>query len=93
MVKYRVDLLAVAAAFPGWSRYGFSILSIVREEEDEDSYLVVHIPNKAIRYNFKDKSFEKVHEFAPVGIENEVESTLECRWSHAFQYTESLAYV
>ncbi|TXG70571.1 hypothetical protein EZV62_005506 [Acer yangbiense] len=101
IVKYRVDLLAVAAAFPEMVRshpidrrkYGFSMLSIVREEEDEDSYLVVHIPNKAIRYNFKDKYFEKVHEFAPVGIEIEVESTLEYRCSHAFQYTESLAYV
>ncbi|TXG70567.1 hypothetical protein EZV62_005502 [Acer yangbiense] len=69
MIKYRVDLLSIAAAFPEMVRsyrdplmeylcyYGFSILSIVREEEDEDSYLVVHIPNKAIRYNFKDKSF------------------------------------
>ncbi|KAK1581320.1 hypothetical protein Q3G72_004955 [Acer saccharum] len=67
--------------------------SVVREEEDEDSYLLVHIPNKAMRYNFKDKSFEKVHELAPVGIKIEVVSTLEYRGSHAFQYTESLAYV
>ncbi|KAK3217645.1 hypothetical protein Dsin_011615 [Dipteronia sinensis] len=101
MVKYRVDLLAVAVAFPEMVRshpldirkYGFLILPVVREEEDEDSYFLVHIPNKPMRYNFKDKSFEKVHEFAPVGIKIEVESTLEYRWSHAFQYTESLAYV
>ncbi|TXG70561.1 hypothetical protein EZV62_005496 [Acer yangbiense] len=60
MVKYRVDLLSGAAAFP----------EMVRSHP-------LDIPNKAIRYNFKDKSFKKVHEFAPVGIEIEVESTLE----------------
>ncbi|KAK3217635.1 hypothetical protein Dsin_011605 [Dipteronia sinensis] len=73
MVKYRVDLLAVAVAFPEMVRshpldirkYGFLIHPVVREEEDEDSYFLVHIPNKPMRYNFKDKSFEKVHEFAP----------------------------
>ncbi|KAH7557363.1 hypothetical protein ACOSP7_027051 [Xanthoceras sorbifolium] len=103
MVKYQVDLLTVAAAFPEMVRsdpdtldlhyYGFSILSIVREENDEDSYFLVHIPNKAIRYNFKDKSFKKIHEFAPVGMEIKVESILEYRWCHAFQYVETLAYV
>ncbi|KAL5745898.1 hypothetical protein ACOSP7_027044 [Xanthoceras sorbifolium] len=103
MVKYRVDLLTVAAAFPEMARsyldpldfhyYGFSILSIVREEDDNNSYLVVHLPNKAIRYNFKDKSFKKLHEFAPIGTDIEEAATLEYRCFYAFQYSESLAYV
>ncbi|KAI9160929.1 hypothetical protein LWI28_012852 [Acer negundo] len=49
-VKYQVDLRAVAATFNEMVRsslepwdlhyYVFSILSVVREENDEDSYLV-----------------------------------------------------
>ncbi|KAL5810784.1 hypothetical protein ACOSQ4_027352 [Xanthoceras sorbifolium] len=77
MVKYQVDLLTISAAFP----------EMVRR------LLLVHIPNKAIRYNFKDKSFKKIHEFAPVGMAIKVESILEYRWCHAFQYIETLAYV
>ncbi|TXG70583.1 hypothetical protein EZV62_005518 [Acer yangbiense] len=102
-VKYRVDLLSVAAAFPEMIRsnldpwnlhyYGFWILSIIREDKDENSYLVVHLTKKAIRYNFNDKSFLKLHDFAPVGSQLESESTLEFEFFDAFHYIESLGYV
>ncbi|KAK1575398.1 hypothetical protein Q3G72_005129 [Acer saccharum] len=71
-MKYRVDLLSVATAFPEMIKsnhdpshlhYRFSILSIVREEKDEDSYLLPNLSKKAIRYNFEDESFKKLHDF------------------------------
>ncbi|KAJ4706608.1 putative F-box family protein [Melia azedarach] len=104
-VKYRVDLRIVATAFPKMVRtyldpgnlhyYAFSILSVVLEENDEDSYLVVHLPKKAVQYNFKDMTFKKLHDFAPnpVPFNIEDESTLEFGWFDAFQYTESLSFV
>ncbi|KAJ0099785.1 hypothetical protein Patl1_20714 [Pistacia atlantica] len=74
-VKYQVDLHPVVAAFPEMVRnyryqrklhyYLFSTLCVVREENDEDSYLVLHLPTKVIRYNFKDNSFRKIHDFTP----------------------------
>ncbi|XWS47701.1 hypothetical protein CRYUN_Cryun13aG0006700 [Craigia yunnanensis] len=67
LVKYQVDLNPIAAAFPKMARgyvdpidlhsYAFSILYVVHEETDEDSFLVLHLPNKAVRYNFMDSSF------------------------------------
>ncbi|KAE8720193.1 F-box family protein [Hibiscus syriacus] len=55
-VKYRVDLNPVAAAFPemvwGYADpidlqfYAFSILCVVREESDEGSFMVQHLPAK-----------------------------------------------
>ncbi|GMN41048.1 hypothetical protein TIFTF001_010276 [Ficus carica] len=62
-VKYRVDINGVLRAFPEMIRryldpldmdyYGFSILCVVREEADEESSLVLHIPGKALRFNVK----------------------------------------
>ncbi|XP_050222853.1 F-box protein At5g07610 [Mercurialis annua] len=73
-VKYRVDLNGVAGAYPEMIRlyldpsvlnhYAFQIMSIVKGESDEeDSFMVLHIPGKVIRYNFKDNSFEKIFDF------------------------------
>ncbi|OMO52212.1 hypothetical protein COLO4_37351 [Corchorus olitorius] len=68
-VKYHVDLEAISAAFPGMmirnpSGYVFSILSVVREAVDEESYLVLHIPGMAIHYNLKYGIFRKICDFA-----------------------------
>ncbi|CAL5364119.1 unnamed protein product [Camellia sinensis] len=67
-VKYHVDLGSVGAAFPqmmqrlSWNPmyYSFAILSLVREKKDDDSFMVLHIPGKILRYNLGDKSFEKI---------------------------------
>ncbi|MBA0639218.1 hypothetical protein Goklo_022264, partial [Gossypium klotzschianum] len=40
--------------------YAFSIFYIVREANDEESYMVLHIPEKAIPYSLKDGSFKKI---------------------------------
>lgn len=102
-VKYRVDLGGVTDVFPEMIRtyldpedlhyYGYSILCVVREENDDDSYLVLHLPKKAVRYNLKDRTFKKLHDVAPAGNQAEDESALQFRWFDAFQYTESLACV
>lgn len=104
-VKYQVDLNPVAAAFPEMVRgyadpidlhsYAFSILCVVHEETDEDSFMVLHLPNKARRYNFKDNSFRKLHDFAPlrsrVGVGGD--SSLEFEYFDAYQFIESFACV
>lgn len=45
--------------------YAFSILGVIREVNDAESCMVLHIPGKAIRYNLKDKTFDKICEFDP----------------------------
>ncbi|CAL5322919.1 unnamed protein product [Camellia sinensis] len=69
-VKYRVDIDAIPNAFPEMIRssldpsdlhyYQFVILDLIREENDDESFLVLHIPGKVIRYNFRDKSFREL---------------------------------
>ncbi|KAK8343994.1 hypothetical protein V6Z12_A07G051500 [Gossypium hirsutum] len=69
-VKYNINLDLLTAAYPGMVRtycvpsdlnyYVFSVLCIVREADDEESYMVLHIPEKAIHYNLKDGSFKKI---------------------------------
>ncbi|KAF5932781.1 hypothetical protein HYC85_028952 [Camellia sinensis] len=69
-VKYRVDIDAIPNAFLEMIRssldpsdlhyYQFVILGLIREEKDEESFLVLHIPGKVIRYNFRNKSFREL---------------------------------
>ncbi|MBA0785855.1 hypothetical protein Gotri_028072 [Gossypium trilobum] len=69
-VKYNINLDPLIVAYPGMVRtywdpsdlnyYAFSIFYIVREANDEESYMVLHIPEKAIRYSLKDGSFKKI---------------------------------
>ncbi|KAK1575507.1 hypothetical protein Q3G72_006076 [Acer saccharum] len=56
----------------------------VREENDEDSYLVVNLPKKVVRYKFNDKSFEKQHDFARVGTEVDTELELVIEYNRMF---------
>ncbi|KAK1399683.1 F-box domain [Heracleum sosnowskyi] len=75
-IKYKVDLSALANAFPEMMKknrffgYTVKIISLVRrgkeEEEEDGSFLVLEIPGgKIIRYNLVDKSAMKLWEFAP----------------------------
>ncbi|OMO52199.1 F-box protein [Corchorus olitorius] len=70
-LKYKVDFHPIAAAVPEMFcdsdiyPYLYSILGIVQEESDDDSFLVLYVPDKAIRYNFKDGSFTMLHDFGP----------------------------
>ncbi|XVF54910.1 hypothetical protein PTKIN_Ptkin05aG0218400 [Pterospermum kingtungense] len=71
-VKYRVHLDAIRVAFPDdlnvhsdFSCYSYVIFCVVRKANDEDSYMVLHIPGKVIEYNFSDGSFKTIFEFDP----------------------------
>ncbi|MBA0604338.1 hypothetical protein Godav_017005, partial [Gossypium davidsonii] len=69
-VKYNINLDPLIVAYPGMVRtywdpsdlnyYAFFIFYIVREANDEESYMVLHIPEKAIPYSLKDGSFKKI---------------------------------
>ncbi|PPS07480.1 hypothetical protein GOBAR_AA13180 [Gossypium barbadense] len=90
-VKYQVDLNPVAAAFTEMVRgYADPI-----DFHSYDSFMVLHLPNKARRYNFKDNSFRKLHDFAPlrsrVGVGGD--SSLEFEYFDAYQFIESFACV
>ncbi|XVF54914.1 hypothetical protein PTKIN_Ptkin05aG0218800 [Pterospermum kingtungense] len=53
------------------NRHSFVILGVVREANDEDSYMVLHVPGKAIRYNFKDDSFKTICDFDSNDIDDD----------------------
>ncbi|KAG8390236.1 hypothetical protein BUALT_Bualt01G0062800 [Buddleja alternifolia] len=98
-IKYQVDLSPVVEANPGmirstfrptnWYYYAFSIFCLVRGKEDENSFLVLQIPGKVIRYNLVYKTFEIMHEFEGA----EVEGNLRFPSTNGFQYIESLCGV
>lgn len=117
-VKCRVDLDALMNAFPvsisgyldpsNLHYYQFVILGLVRGEEDEDSFLVLHIPGNAIRYRFRDKTFRKLCDFPPGSTNIECDGSessidIECvgnesslkfnGWFEAFEFVESLSCV
>uniref|UniRef100_A0A5B7BNX6 F-box domain-containing protein n=1 Tax=Davidia involucrata TaxID=16924 RepID=A0A5B7BNX6_DAVIN len=95
-VKYEVDLAQVFAAFPDLmiskkNHTEFSILSVVREENEQESFLVLHFPGKAIRYKFKDETFKKIFDFGPSGcISNSCTEHLRFRWFDVCHYIETL---
>ncbi|XVF49413.1 hypothetical protein PTKIN_Ptkin04bG0009900 [Pterospermum kingtungense] len=104
-VKYHIDLDPVTGAFPEMMRtfvdpsslyyYEFSILCIVREANDEDSYMVLEIPDKAIQYNLKDGSFNKICDLAPHDDNDNIGGSrvafLRCFCAH--QFIQTLASV
>ncbi|XP_031108467.1 F-box protein At5g07610-like [Ipomoea triloba] len=94
-VKYRVDAKQVFAALPemrsDWDDfYAFSIFCLVRGKtgQDNDSFLVLQTPGKAIRFNLVDGSFDKICD-----LEDSQEHGSLRNLEHAFQYVESLCCV
>ncbi|KDO52564.1 hypothetical protein CISIN_1g0405681mg, partial [Citrus sinensis] len=102
-VKHHVDLGGVTAAFPEMIRtyrdpqdldyYEYSILGVVREENDDDSYMLLHLPNKVVHYDLKDNTLKEVLDVASNGSHAVDASSLQYRWFGAFQYHKSLASV
>ncbi|TXG70582.1 hypothetical protein EZV62_005517 [Acer yangbiense] len=106
-LKYHVDLEAIAISFPDMITicvdppdlhyYKFVILGIIREADDGESYMVLHIPGKAIRYNLHDKTFIKIFDFSPgrEDVENICNpGYLRFNWyDDAYQYIETLACI
>ncbi|KAL5745919.1 hypothetical protein ACOSP7_027065 [Xanthoceras sorbifolium] len=71
-----------------------SLLSILdtfhyKGENHEESYLVVDLTKKATSNNFNNKSFKKLHDFAPVGIPLKTSEKLQFGWVDTIHYIES----
>ncbi|XVF11356.1 hypothetical protein REPUB_Repub08aG0020700 [Reevesia pubescens] len=72
--------------------YVFSVLCIFKEANDKESYIVLHIPDKAIQYNLKDGSFKKICDL--YADENDYRGSptlisLTCFWAEQFIQTLS----
>lgn len=71
--KYRIDLDPISRAFPEikentlfeyQNNYVVKVFSLIgREDLLEDSFLVLEIPGKVIRYNLMDRSFKLIWDF------------------------------
>ncbi|KAF5761744.1 putative F-box domain-containing protein [Helianthus annuus] len=69
-VKFQVELDDLPGAFPEMINsylhpsspyyYQFNVIDVVRGENEEDTFMVVRIPGKLIRYNVHDKSFKQI---------------------------------
>ncbi|KAL5569809.1 hypothetical protein UlMin_026384 [Ulmus minor] len=97
-VKFRVDWSQIRTAFPEikfifnhLQRLDddlFSIVYIDPGDVNEESYAIIKVPGELIRYNFKSKAIDKLHD---IETENFVEVL---PWEfNCYQYIESLALV
>ncbi|XP_076906681.1 F-box protein At5g07610-like [Bidens hawaiensis] len=84
-VKFQVELDELPGAFPEMthSYYEFDVFDVVRGEKDEDTFMVVRIPGKLIRYNVHDKSFKQI-----LNLDNYYRGGD----SHVHRYTEAITY-
>ncbi|KAK8516219.1 hypothetical protein V6N13_025727 [Hibiscus sabdariffa] len=99
-VKYRVDLDALISEYPemilnnsgpsDWDYHAYRVLAVV-SKENEGSFMVLHIPGKAISYNFKHQTSTLLHDFAP-GCTH-IEGCITIETDDSFPYFGSLAIV
>ncbi|KAL6535679.1 hypothetical protein OROMI_027053 [Orobanche minor] len=80
-IKYWIDLASISKFIPEMTKYkacyvdgktyAFAVLSLIRREKfQEDSFLVLEIPGKVIRYNLVDTSFKAMWDFdVDLGVE------------------------
>ncbi|KAK9051330.1 hypothetical protein SSX86_027957 [Deinandra increscens subsp. villosa] len=83
LVRYRVELDEVARMYG--SGFGFDVCDVVRGEKEEDTFMVLRIPGKIIKYNVHDKSFEEMF--------NLITNNLHGVSLEVHRYTETLASV
>ncbi|KAF3617927.1 hypothetical protein FXO38_33702, partial [Capsicum annuum] len=104
-LKYEVNVEDVVLAFSCMIRrylettdfhyYAMDVLNVVRGEKEEDTFLILHIPEKALlRYNLVDKSFYKLCDFdnGIHDVESDDEQLAVCLHfgrSSTYQYIES----
>ncbi|KAK1353640.1 putative F-box domain-containing protein [Heracleum sosnowskyi] len=102
-IKYWIDLAPISKVFPEMTKhkacyvdgntYAFAVLSLIRRENfQEDSFLVLEIPGKVIRYNLVDASFKAIWDFA---VDFGVEKVDIWRFGRfkVWQYIEALSCV
>ena len=96
VLKFQVDLVEISNVFPeiisdhddqeeDMKEYIFYVVCIVRGDLDEDSYLLLNIPDKVLRYNFKSKTFYKLFEIE--------DGLMFLNVTEVYEYNESLACV
>ncbi|XVF54919.1 hypothetical protein PTKIN_Ptkin05aG0219300 [Pterospermum kingtungense] len=100
-VKHQVDLNELISAYPDmrdsysdpsdWDHHAFRILAIGYKESEEGSFMVLHIPGKAITYSFKDRTFRLLYDFAP-GC-TDIEGCITFKPEDAYPYIATLAVV
>ncbi|XP_074346745.1 F-box protein At5g07610-like [Apium graveolens] len=99
--KYQIDLDPISRAFPEIQEknifeyqndYAVKVLSLIRREKiHEDSFLVLQIPGKVIRYNLMDSSFKLIWDF---GVDLDLDPNINDDLVFDFQvcqYIESLS--
>nr|GEW24167.1 hypothetical protein [Tanacetum cinerariifolium] len=94
-IKYQLELDELPVAYPEMIRsnqhpsspcyYEFKVLDVVRGELEEDTFMVVWIPGKIIRYNVVDKSFKQIFDLTNIFSGS-------IRFLEAHRYTETLTY-
>ncbi|KAF3434832.1 hypothetical protein FNV43_RR21919 [Rhamnella rubrinervis] len=95
-VKFSVELEEVPIQFPEmiqktrvpheFLNYAYKIICIVRGELDDESYLVLHIPGKIVRYYLKTKTLEVLKH-----LTNDSYEVCRLAWFNVYQFIESLA--
>ncbi|XP_071734350.1 F-box protein At5g07610-like [Rutidosis leptorrhynchoides] len=106
IMKYRVDLEQVSRSFPeiisttyraadGSGFFHYTLLSLVLGEKDEDSFLVLQIPKKAIRFNIVSRTCHKLLDFTgePRSIRSFDFDGIYVHKPNTFQFAESLCSV
>ncbi|KAM7491693.1 hypothetical protein LguiA_034614 [Lonicera macranthoides] len=100
-VRYRVDLNSMVNTYPemildkrgyrGQLIYGCFPLYVLEGERSVDSYMLLYIPGKIVRYNFVDKTFKLLFDYDPP---SKVDYFLSYHlWLGAFPFLASLTCV
>uniref|UniRef100_A0A2P2JME5 Uncharacterized protein n=1 Tax=Rhizophora mucronata TaxID=61149 RepID=A0A2P2JME5_RHIMU len=101
-VKYRVDLARVASSFASMIRYNveqihrhvFSVLHLVDQQagDNDESYLVLHIPGKLVSFNLEGGNFTELDNcsFQICGLEA---LGLWYSWEGVYLYTNTFYYL
>ncbi|KAL3834675.1 hypothetical protein ACJIZ3_009411 [Penstemon smallii] len=97
-VKYQVDLSPVVSSYPeiightypimGLICYDFSLFGIVSGGKEEESFLVLQIPKKVVRFNLVNKTFKNLYKFR-----GDFTCRLKYPGNAGFKYIESLCRV
>ncbi|KAF8389478.1 hypothetical protein HHK36_026173 [Tetracentron sinense] len=98
-VKYRVNLDQVAIQYPVMVRRGvpmlhrfvFSVLHLVRGGVGEESFLVLHIPGKFIKFNLEERTFVEISNLSPGLMTMNKQLGLEYKWDNIYPYTNILS--
>ncbi|KAH7842919.1 hypothetical protein Vadar_010640 [Vaccinium darrowii] len=88
-VKYHVDLGGVV---PGFPVIAHSILGVIRQENEDESFLLLNVPGKVVSYNLKDGTLKELLNLAPeekIGVRR----APPFRYYDTYQYIETLAPV